>query len=170
MSSVRKIPIELVDSNADIFSSLTGEYPGFLDWIQKTKTDTLNRSAYVAGTNPEQYDAVAIVKLVDTDGPFSLQGVVSKISTFKVADGFTRKGLGTALLDRILTDNQADALYLEIYPHHQEMIRNSLLRVSFFCSGSFDLASKKLSCRCCVVQFLEVGFKYLPLVDSRREK
>jgi ribosomal protein S18 acetylase RimI-like enzyme len=123
MPSVRKIPIELVDSNADIFNSLTGEYPGFLSWIQKTKSDTANRSAYVAGTNPGQYDAVAIVKLVDTDGPSSLHGVVSKISTFKVADGSTRKGLGTALLDRILADTQADALYLEIYPHHQEMIR-----------------------------------------------
>lgn len=128
MSSVRKIPIELVDSNADVFNSLTGEYPGFLDWIQKTKSDTANRSAYVVGTNPRQYEAVAIVKLVDTDGPSSLQGVVSKISTFKVADGFTRKGLGTSLLNRILTDNQADALYLEIYPHHQEMIRWLLSR------------------------------------------
>lgn len=128
MPSVRKIPIELVDSNADIFNSLTGEYPGFLSWIQKTKSDTANRSAYVAGTNPGQYNAVAIVKLVDTDGPSSLHGVVSKISTFKVAGGSTRKGLGAALLDRILADTQADALYLEIYPHHQEMIRWLLSR------------------------------------------
>jgi len=123
MSSVRKIPIESVNSDADIFRSLAGEYPGFLGWVQKTKLDAANRSAYVSGTDPGQYDAAAIVKLVDTDGPSSLQGVVSKISTFKVTGGSTRKGLGTALLDRILADTQADALYLEIYPHHQEMIR-----------------------------------------------
>jgi GNAT superfamily N-acetyltransferase len=124
--SVDLIPSYLVDVGQPIFDSLRADYEGFDDWFKtKVATDDRGRRCWVVIDPDGEYDAIAIVKMVD-EHPERSADVATKLATFKVSEHRAGEKVGELLLRTVLewaNGQRVADLFVEVDPSKTSLIR-----------------------------------------------
>lgn len=128
--NVSIVPLASIDVTQPFFDSLKESYPEFSTWLAKASRFEGLRFAVEAKDEEGNYLGLAIVKRAEIINGYKLRGVVSKISTFKVAERATGRGLGTLLLETVFQELGKRLAYVEVYPD-QRALQSFLLRHGF---------------------------------------
>lgn len=106
-----------------IFTSLSGDYPGFADWFSPAQEET--RDCLVSRGADGRIGAIVIVK-IEADGAYDLGERVLKVCTLKVAPECTGRGLESILFQSIVRyarENDLAMVYSEVLPEYEELQR-----------------------------------------------
>lgn len=112
-----------IDERDPIFDSFKLDYPGFVEWF-RTKCKPGHRLTWTIPDPTEKLAALCITK-EEAGGEHGLSGRLLKLSSFKVAGDARGFRFGELLLKAAFEhafDNSYDFIYLEIFPHHDELI------------------------------------------------
>lgn len=121
-----KLPVEKININDDIFSSLKKDYFGFEDWWTRQK----GQFAYVTYTESHLIGSIVKIKFEDENEQFPgfkkrlPKGRHLKIQTFKIAD--PQKSLGERGIELIFKEairNNVDDIYLTVFRKHKDLIK-----------------------------------------------
>jgi len=106
-----------------IFAGLRADYPDFDMWLNKVRRESDTRTSYLI-KDGDDYAAIALLK-PEPDCEHDLEQPVTKISTFKVADGHGGVKYGELLLKTIFLEasrTKIATLYVEVLPSHPEVL------------------------------------------------
>lgn len=121
--AVRRIKTHELDLNDPIFDGLKDDHGQdvFVEWFKNAARG--QRDALVIDGDGE-HTAISILKLEPT-GEHGLSGPQLKVSTFKVADGYSGQKFGELLLEAIFEQAHAErygGLFVTVLDKHQAVI------------------------------------------------
>lgn len=119
--SVRRLKTHELNLGDPIFDSLKEDYPGFDEWF--TRAARSQRDALLIEGNQE-HAAIAILKR-EPDGTYGVAGPLLKISTFKVASGYSGQKYGELLLKTIFRQAHVErdrGLYVTVFDKHTQLL------------------------------------------------
>ncbi len=115
-------PVHTIDAGDPILDSLRADYaPGFDSWFSRVKCE--GREAFIIRDNTDSCAALCIVKPGDHEFSFGRNPL--KVSTFKVADGYSGNRFGELLLKALFSYcnlNKFDSAWVTIFEKHEALI------------------------------------------------
>lgn len=114
---LHKRSLSLLDFSDPIFNSLREDYPGFDSWVARSLLDPVEKRYSFSATSLQGLKAVAIVKQHE-------DALVSKLCTFKVSELAAGEGLGSALLEAVLSEvknNGSSAIIVDFFPEQLQL-------------------------------------------------
>jgi hypothetical protein len=112
-----------LNPEAQIFSSLHEDYPGFGDWLDKCANQ--GRDVFLIDAQKEREYAGLVILNPENSPPNALEGKVLKLCTFKVGDKHVGSKFGELLLKNIFNyamENSFDWIFVEVFPKHELLI------------------------------------------------
>lgn len=119
--AVNRVKVHQLNLDDPIFDGLKADYPEFEDWFRRTSR-TQRDGLVIEGDN--QHAAIAILKQ-EPEGAYGLAGPALKISTFKVADGYSGQKYGELLLKTIFHQAHIERdkwIYVTVFSKHQLLL------------------------------------------------
>lgn len=123
---VRVVEAYALDADQPIFDTIRADYTAqeFDPWLDRVRADAGNRTCLVVD-HEDAYAGIALLKR-EPDCDYDLPQPVTKISTFKVDEGFAGSKYGELLLKAIFqrAANEGTAtLYVEVLPRHELLVQ-----------------------------------------------
>ncbi|ATB30545.1 GNAT family N-acetyltransferase [Melittangium boletus DSM 14713] len=120
---MERVPIYQLSSEDPIWGSLRLDYPGFDDWLQKSKRE--HRMAWVVwGPDREAVAGLCLMK-PETGPEFGMEGKLLKLSSFKVSERHRGFRYGELLMKAAFNsgyDEGFDWIYVTAFPKQAELI------------------------------------------------
>lgn len=123
--SAERLPFDEIDFDDPIFRSIESEYPLHRDWVTRASLSSNRRAGFVVNDAKGGYSGIAVVKFGESaNGDASSTGM--KLSTFKVGDDWSARGIGDVLLNSVLIEaieNGVTEVFVTVGGSHQDLIR-----------------------------------------------
>ncbi len=120
-----RLPFDEINFDDPIFRSIEAEYPLHRAWVARASLAASARAAFVVRNRMGAYSGIAVVKFGESaSGDVSSTGM--KLSTFKVGDDWSARGIGDILLNAVLieaVENGVEEVFVTVSGSHQDLIR-----------------------------------------------